>query len=355
MPLYYQVTNLPLLYQIGPGLIGRIPEILEEKNLTFRRVLLLSGSSFSGRIADEVLASPGCRGWLRHAVSEGSTEEVDSIAKTLMTQPVELIVAVGGGKVIDVAKRVSFLRRVNNLVVPTVVSNDGLISPISVLRGADGRTESLPAQMPMGVIADTAVIGRAPVRFLRAAAGDVLSNLSAARDWEIAAARAGETMHDIPYRMARMSASSLIHMHDFALDSEEFLTQLINTQLNSGIAMALAGTSRPCSGSEHLLSHAIDFLGLSPDTLHGLQVGSTSLFTLYLQGDLPDYCQDYARTFDIPLVFDELSAAIGPAMPKIVELARQMRPGRYTVLDEFTDAEIVQAFQSFKRLRTPRP
>jgi glycerol-1-phosphate dehydrogenase [NAD(P)+] len=346
MALYGQVVYLPLLYQIEPNAIGRLPEYLEEKNLLFKRVLLVSGETYSFQMAQMILTT--VEDWVHVTIASHSMSEVDRLRSLIYQNPVSLLVGVGGGKVLDVVKRVSLLQRVNHLAVPTIISNDGLISPISVLKNGEGRTESIAGQMPMGVVIDLDIVSQAPKKYLQAAAGDILSNLSATFDWELASKHCNEPINDIALHMSVMSAHSAINFSHSSLASSEFLRQVIYGQFNSGIAMAVAGTSRPCSGSEHLISHAIDYLKLSEETLHGLQVGAVSLFSLYLQGNLRTEHIAYARSLQIPLAFATLSPDIRTNLARIFEVAGRMRPGRYTVLDCYSTDELVRKYDDFE-------
>jgi glycerol-1-phosphate dehydrogenase [NAD(P)+] len=120
--------------------------------------------------------------------------------------------------------------------------------------------------------------------------------------------------------------------------------------VNSGIAMGLAGTSRPCSGSEHLLSHAIDYLGLSSDTLHGFQVGSLSLFCLFLQDKLKEAHIRYGKKLNMAFDFFKDKNLDDKQMEEIFEKSREMRPGRNTILDRFSDSEIADKYEEFTEL-----
>ena len=65
-------------------------------------------------------------------------------------------------------------------------------------------------------------------------------------------------------------------------------TALLGTALMlNGIAMEICGSSRPVSGSEHLISHALDATSKRP-RLHGLQVGVASYIISRLQGKHTD-------------------------------------------------------------------
>src|SRR5699024_9756644 len=136
-------------------------------------------------------------------------------------------------------------------------------------------------------------------------------------------------MNDIAFHLSRSAANSLVHFQGIDLQSKAFLRLVVQGQIISGIAMSLAGTSRPCSGSEHLISHAIDFYGWSNE-LHGTQVASISLFTLFLQDKLKKIHIDYAQVTGIPLDFTSFVKEFSKEVfCQLMNKAREMRPGRY--------------------------
>jgi glycerol-1-phosphate dehydrogenase [NAD(P)+] len=280
-------------------------------------------------------------------VSSNAFSEVKRLAQVVYEHSYDLIIALGGGTVLDVAKRISLKQRINHLAVPTIISNDGLISPISVLTNSQGATESIPGQMPMGVIVDMEIISASPMQYIKAAAGDILSNMSATNDWVYASEHNGEEINDISFQLSRTAAYALTHFDPIDLKAEEFLKMIIQGQVNSGIAMGLAGTSRPCSGSEHLLSHAIDYLGLSADTLHGFQVGSLSLFSLYLQGKLKQKHIAYGEKVGLSFDLFNHQSITGELLGEVIEKSRGMRPGRITILDDYTNDEIIDKYKEF--------
>jgi glycerol-1-phosphate dehydrogenase [NAD(P)+] len=160
-----------------------------------------------------------------------------------------------------------------------------------------------------------------------------LSNISATNDWVLSSMHTNEPINDLAYLLSRSAAFGLIHHESKDLRNRNFLKQVVYCQINSGLAMSLAGTSRPCSGSEHLISHAIDFHKLSENTLHGYQVGSISIFCLYLQKKLDAKCINYAQELRIPIAFHCLDDKIMDQLSLIYETSFRMRPGRFTVLE----------------------
>lgn len=351
--MIYNVTSLPSIFHVEHGALDQVPQILDAHGIATSRALILTGASRSREFADAIRRGlPGAELWPVESYSEA---EVARIRTALDATRATLIIAVGGGGVIDTAKRASKLYGVPCLVVPTVVSNDGLMSPISVLHTGETRRDSLPSAMPIGVIADLDILMAAPRQYLRASGGDLLSNLSATSDWKHIVARGdGPKMNDAAFHLARDSAESLVYCSDCSLKSPRFVRSLVVAQIYSGIAMTLAGTSRPCSGPEHLISHAVDELGLTPDVLHGVQVGSICLFMLYLFGELSHDVMRFAQAMKIPAVWTDLIPDAEAHLPAILARTREVRPDRRTILDEMTDAEIIEQVSLFAGWRRPK-
>jgi glycerol dehydrogenase len=104
-------------------------------------------------------------------------EEIERLAKKVTDGGCDVVVGMGGGKVIDTAKAVGQAAKAAVAVVPTIASTDAPTSAVSVIytkQGAFRRYLFLPRN-PDLVLVDTQVIAEAPVRFLVAGMGDALS------------------------------------------------------------------------------------------------------------------------------------------------------------------------------------
>jgi len=347
MQLFNYSAALPLIFQIDKGSRHRVGEIIREKDLPFHRVVVIHGASFSKQIADDI--SKSLTGFqVKHfAVPSNDQSCADKLRLFVREANIDLIICVGGGKVIDVGKRAGLLADKAVLAVPTILSNDGLISPIAVLRNTEGKTESLPGHMPIGAIIDSQVILDSPHRNVLAAAGDLLSNFSAVADWRFSAAVHGERIVD-PALLLSIDAAESVLRFDPEAEKEEFIFQLTRAQILSGVAMALAKSSRPCSGSEHLIAHAIDYLGLAKNVLHGEIVGAISLFTLWLSRSLQKSHLAFARRVSSTCLFTELSSDIPENIHDIFRLSRTMRPGRHTILDSYSDNRLILLLAEFE-------
>jgi glycerol-1-phosphate dehydrogenase [NAD(P)+] len=213
---------------------------------------------------------------------EVAENDLESAARLFADLPKEItaIVGIGGGKALDVAKYVGFLSRLPYYAVPTSLSNDGYCSPQSSLT-IRGKRRSLPAALPFGVIIDTEVCRNAPRYLTLSGVGDLVSKFTAIRDWKLAFHAVGEPVDDFAALMSDGSIHSYLSHPTF--DSQGIRLLATALMLN-GIAMEICGSSRPASGSEHLISHALDATSNRP-RLHGLQVGVATYIVSILQGE----------------------------------------------------------------------
>lgn len=292
--------------------------------------LFVSGTSQSAAVCTDVAID----GANRTQVNDNTRAEVQRVA-TLAEQGTDCLIAVGGGRPIDVAKSAAFMLDLPVVVVPTQLSTDGIASPISVIRENDQDVVSERSQLPVAVVADLDVLAAAPIEFARAGVGDLLSNRTAIKDWRIAEAAGAETVDDFAALLATC-AHLLIEGMDLAPLGRGELTvdlarRLLDGLVLSGIAMEIAGTSRPCSGSEHLISHALDHM--EPGTAsHGEQVAFGTLVATMLQGDDEQPIVEMLRSAGMTSAIDGFG--LDPdRLVEVVKYGPTTRPGRYTVLD----------------------
>ncbi len=303
--------------------------------LGFSRPLLLSGPTVTMELAREL--APVLGGAAEPVrVGDNTQAEVDTIAGGDAIGEADVLVAVGGGRTIDVAKAVCEAVDLPVISVPTQLTADGIASPVSVIRSGSGQIESRRARLPIGVVVDLEFVGRSSPERVRAGLGDLLANRSAVLDWRLAEAAGADTADDFAALLAE-SASELVYGTDVSSlaagePSGALLERLLDGLVLSGLAMEIAGSSRPCSGSEHLVSHAID--RLYPGTAqHGEQVAFGSVLCARLQGE--DWRQ--LRQFLLDAGMERSATGLGLGQERILAAlgaAPTTRPGRYTVLDE---------------------
>jgi glycerol-1-phosphate dehydrogenase [NAD(P)+] len=176
-------------------------------------------------------------------------------------------------------------------------------------------------------------VRRSDVAMRRGGVGDVVSNLSAIADWRLAERVRGETVDGVAVTFARTAATSIVHRDD-GIEDDAFLIALAEALVLSGLAMATAGSSRPCSGGDHEILHAIDHL--YPGTAqHGELAGAASLFTAFLHEDPGliaglDAC---LRRHGLPRTPADLGLSEDQFVNAVLH-APETRPDRYTVLED---------------------
>jgi glycerol-1-phosphate dehydrogenase [NAD(P)+] len=189
------------------------------------------------------------------------------------------VIGLGGGKALDVAKSTAGLAGLPYFAVPTSLSNDGFCSPQASLT-LKGKRRSFPTGLPYAVVVDLAICQRAPLALWHSGVGDLSSKLTAVWDWKLAFHRRGTPVNDLA---ALMSDASVFQFMANPAPDEQGIRLLATALMLNGVAMAIAGSSRPASGSEHLISHALDMTGARV-RLHGLQTGTAAYLVSRLQG-----------------------------------------------------------------------
>ena len=191
--------------------------------------------------------------------SELDTVEIDDIITLAFDIPnkAKAVVSVGGGKVIDAGKYAAFLRNLPFISVPTSSSSDGFSSASASLL-VHGKRTSVPAKLAHGIIVDTQVIRTAPEKFIYSGIGDMVSKITALYDWIFEEKHGAGVVNDFAVMVAKKAVNSFVRTPYESIKDELFLKELVDSLAMSGIANEIAGSSAPTSGSEHLISHALD-------------------------------------------------------------------------------------------------
>ena len=279
--------SIPNLVRVKPGAAGRVG--IYARRHAFSEIVVLHSADLQMDLMRKLcdgLQAENVSVLQRWPVQDASFEQARELFPQLPAKT-RAIVGFGGGKALDVAKYVSFLTRVPYLAVPTSLSNDGFCSPQSSLT-LEGQRKSLPSAMPFGVVIDTEICLAAPEILWLAGVGDLVAKLTAVTDWKLAFNAAGTFVDDFAALLSDATVFQFIARPQRDLEG----VRLLGTSLMlNGIAMEVCGSSRPASGSEHLISHALDSLG-GPPRMHGLQVGIATYLVSLLQQRNSDLIAD---------------------------------------------------------------
>jgi glycerol-1-phosphate dehydrogenase [NAD(P)+] len=322
----FHLMELPTKVLIGDGVLSKLGEFIED-SLRGQGVLISAGTNVASKVRKAVdSALPTSATWVE--VDAADTTNVDRVMHA--SGGAGCIVGIGGGKSVDVGKLAAFRLRLPFYSVPTSASHDGISSPFASLKGLD-RPYSLMAKPPVGILADIDVIASAPRRLLASGCGDLVSKLTAVKDWQLANRVTGEYYGSYSASLALMSSNVVLEKsRTIGRFGKESVRDLVEALISTGVAAGIAGSSRPCSGSEHLFSHYLDIL--APDAgLHGEKCGLGTIMMAKLHRIDWKRVRRALRNVGAPVT----ASQIGVSDAKIVESlmkASSIRPDRYTIL-----------------------
>ncbi|HEY1593593.1 MAG TPA: sn-glycerol-1-phosphate dehydrogenase [Solirubrobacteraceae bacterium] len=238
-------------------------------------------------------------------------------------------IAVGAGVITDVVRYASHQLDRDFISVPTAASMDGYASSVAPLT-LRGVKVTYPARAPRAIFADPRVAAAAPPELTRAGIGDLLGKATARVDWLAAHLLYGEPFDsDAAELVLGPLFFAIADVEAVLRGGERALVALLDGLIQSGIAMAVVGSSRPASGCEHHASHFWDLLaarGIRPHGAHGIQVGYATRFAMRLQrfafgGGVPELRR--------PVLGELLSAGarewLGEPTPEIVAAVESKR------------------------------
>lgn len=322
---------IPTILKVGKGTLGSLGSYLKANNL--EKAVIYFGNGLIDMFGTTVMQSLRDEGISVLEYRELDSIKIEDIIDLAFSLDVktQVIVGIGGGKVIDAAKYAAYLKKLPFISVPTSASSDGFSSASASLL-VNGKRNSVPAGMAYGIIADTEVIKSAPEKFLYSGIGDLVSKITALYDWVYEDQNGYTVLNDFAVMIAKKAVNSFVRTPFESIQDDLFLRELLDSLAMSGIANEIAGSSAPTSGSEHLISHALDKL-LDVPQLHGIQVGVAT----YLMSKVQDHRYKRVNTIFTDTGFWDYVATLNlkrEDYEKAIDLAPSIKPYRHTYLHE---------------------
>ncbi len=221
----------------------------------------------------------------RHGLlaNEASVDRLDDV---LSRTAADSLIAVGSGVITDITRYVAHRAGREFASVPTAASMDGYASGVAAMEFR-GMKATFPAACPVAIFADPETVAAAPPDMTRSGLGDLLGKATARVDWLLAHALYGERYcAEVEARVVGTVVETASRVDEILDRSPQAVPLLLSGLVESGVAMAMVGSSRPASGCEHHASHFWDLLaaqGHRPHGPHGLQVGYATHFAMRLQ------------------------------------------------------------------------
>ena len=328
--------ELPRLIVVGEKNIGKIGNFLKSLN-DAKKVSLISGSNVKKIVQkkiDESLASSNIKkSWYLSKINDAKS--IKEIEKNVRKNKTNLLIGVGGGRSVDIAKMIAFNLGKPFVSIPTSASHDGIASPFVSVKGE--KPHSMVATAPLGVFVDVDVIKRAPKKLLASGCGDLIAKITAVRDWQLGNSKTGEYYGRYSAHLALMSAKILIENSSRFAKKGPDVREIVEALISAGVASCIAGSSRPCSGAEHLFSHAVD--KLEPGVgLHGEKCGIGAIMIAKLQGQDWKNIVKTLKAVGAPTTAKEIGLKSN-ILAKALTIAQSLRPERYTILSQVNMTE----------------
>lgn len=274
---------IPSILKIGKGELSNLGKYLNDESFTSIACFFSEGIEgiFGGKIFDSI-ESNSIKVLHKDTIEEIHIENVIHTAFKIPSN-VQALIGIGGGKALDYCKYCAFVLDLPFISIPTSTSNDGFCSPNSSLL-VENKRRSVKAKIPYGVIVDIEALETSPESGIYSGIGDLISKVTAGWDWQEASRLNIDGFNDFANLIANNTVADIINYQGLDIKSSEFLYHLANSLLMNGLSMEIAGSSRPASGSEHLISHAYDEIATKP-SMHGIQVGVAAYICAYLQNN----------------------------------------------------------------------
>ena len=329
---------LPRMVVTGPGVIEQIPAIVAELDIPERGLIVCDKNTLeiAGNQVIEYLEAGG-HPMQKVEISGANIEELERVES--FSDGIDFLVGIGGGRPIDLAKQAGFNKDIPFISIPTAASHDGFGSARASIR-QEGRKTSMQAIPPIAVVADTNIISKAPKRLLAAGVGDIISNQTAVLDWKLEGQEADYS--EYAAALSEMAAQLVEDgIEKVASGSEEGVRLVVKALISSGVAMSIAGTSRPASGGEHKFSHWLD-ANIDNPALHGEQCGLGSIVTMNLHGGDWEKIRDTLKAVNAPINAKGLGMDDGTVLSAFIN-CKEIRPQRTTIIDKSTQTQIEEA------------
>jgi len=328
--------ELPRLIKIGERNIDEFGSFLYSLNKS-KKVSLISGTNVQKILRKKIERSLNLKKiqYIWHTSKDNQIESLNQIQKNVKKDNSDLVIGIGGGRSVDSAKMISYNLGKPFVSLPTAASHDGMASPFVSVKS--DKPHSIVASAPLGVFVDIDIIRKAPQKLLASGCGDLIANIIAVRDWQLGHEKTGEYYGRYSADLALMSAKIVMENSGFYAKNGLDARVIVEALISAGVASCIAGSSRPCSGAEHLFSHALDKIAPGKG-LHGEKCGIGSIMMAKLQGQDWKKIVQTLKDVGAPTSAKQIGLKPDEVVTALI-IAQGLRPERYTILKEIEMTE----------------
>ena len=274
--------------RIGSGIVTQVGQILREND--FPEKILLVADRHTLKAAEGIMESLEgffVEQYIYDELRVATMDDVRLVERYF--DRVDGVLAVGTGSIHDPSRMACARMNKPLALFATAPSMDGFASYNAPIVDGNFKTTHA-AKCPEIIIADTKILADAPTELKSAGFGDMVSKYIALIDWQVSHLVTGEHYCEKVAALTRAATDRLMEMADkVTLRDEEAAGAVFESLLMTGIAMAFTCTSRPGSGTEHIMAHYWECLELLEGKIpnyHGEDVGVATLIMLKYYNEL---------------------------------------------------------------------
>ena len=313
-----QVRATPGHYECRRGVLQELPRLLQEGR--FEKVFILSGHH-SWKAAQEYF--PDLSDFhTAYSTYSGECSETEIVrqAELASIHDADLILGVGGGKVLDVAKAVGHEINKDVALVPTLASTCAATTPLSVKYSDEGEfiTYTIFPRSTYLVLVEPEILLHSPIAYLRAGIGDTLAKWYEARAL-IEGLSSTPVSVQLAYEVAKSCRDVLVKDGEQAVQDQQkgvlsdAFIRVIETNLLSGGMVGGLGDRYGRIAGAHSIHNGLTHVAEAHSFLHGEKVAYGILVQLVLEGEWAEVrgLFSFYGQIGLPLSLESLGVASG--------------------------------------------
>ncbi|WP_105616611.1 glycerol dehydrogenase [Vallitalea okinawensis] len=247
--------------------------------------------------------------------AECTGEEVERLISVCKEKQCEVAIGLGGGKALDTAKAVADASDLPVITIPTIASTDAPCSSLSVVYNDKGEFQEYRfyKSNPDVVLVDTAIIAKAPVRFLVAGMGDALSTYFEARACRRAFASniPGGKSTKLAIAAAKLCYETLLEdsLKAVAACKANVVTQALENIIEANTLLSGLGFESSGLAAAHAIHNGLTALEETHHCYHGEKVSFGTIVHLILENAPQEEIEEvyaYCKSVGLPTCLADL-------------------------------------------------
>ncbi len=305
----------PSKYVQGAGELGKLYDYAKTYGKKALILITASGYKRVGGVVEESFAGKDVELVFDYFNGECSKNEINRVIAIMKENGCDMIIGIGGGKILDTSKAVAYYCKTPVLIVPTIASTDAPCSALSVIYTDNGVFEEylfLPAN-PNMVLMDTDIIAKSPVRLTVSGMGDALATYFEARAVKTKGAGtcAGGKVTSAAMALAKLCFDTLMEegvKAKIALEAGA-CTEAVEKVIEANTLLSGIGFESGGLAGAHAIHNGLTVLEECHHMYHGEKVAFGTITQLVLENipaeelqDIIDFCIELG----LPVTFKEL-------------------------------------------------